>query len=126
MKKFALSSLSFFLPAIAFAQSSSQTIDSAQSLAKWVIDFINNIAVPLVFALSFIVFIFGVFRYFIAGAANEEKRKSGRDIMIYGIIGFVVMICVWGIVHILTGTIRLNNSVPTQGNGLPQAAQTQY
>lgn len=126
MKKFALSSLSFFLPAIAFAQSSSQTIDSAQSLAKWVIDFINNIAVPLVFALSFIVFIFGVFRYFIAGAANEEKRKSGRDIMIYGIIGFVVMICVWGIVHILTGTIRLNNSVPTQGNGLPQASQTQY
>lgn len=124
MKKFVLSSLSFFLPAIAFAQSSSQTIDSAQSLAKWVIDFINNIAVPLIFALSFIFFIFGVFRYFIAGAANEEKRKSGRDIMIYGIIGIVVMICVWGIVHILTGTIRLDQSVPTQGNGLPQAAQT--
>ena len=126
MKKFALSSLSFFLPVIAFAQSSSQTIDSAQSLSKWIIDFINNIAVPLVFALSFIVFIFGVFYYFIAGAANEEKRGKGRDIMIYGIIGFVVMIAVWGIVHILTGTIRLNNSVPTQGNGLPQAAQTQY
>lgn len=124
MKKFVLTSLSFFLPACAFAQSSSQQIDSAQSLARFVIDFINNIAVPLVFALSFIVFIVGVFYYFIAGAANDEKRGKGRSIMIYGIIGFVAMISVWGLVHILTGTIRLDNSVPTQGNGLPQAAQT--
>lgn len=124
MKKFALTSLSFFLPAFAFAQSSSQQIDSAQSLARFVIDFINNIAVPLVFALAFIFFIVGVFMYFIAGAANEEKRGKGRSLMIYGIIGFVVMISVWGLVHILTGTIRLDNAVPTQGNGLPQAAQT--
>ena len=124
MKKFVLTSLSFFLPTFAFAQSSGQQIDSAQSLARFVIDFINNIAVPLVFAVSFIVFIVGVFLYFIAGAANEEKRKNGKNIMIYGIIGFVVMISVWGLVHILTGTIRLDNSVPTQGNGLPQAAQT--
>lgn len=122
MKKFAIASLSFLAPAIAFAQSATQTVDSAQSLSAWIIAFINNIAVPLIFALSFVVFIFGIFRYFIAGAANEEKRKSGRDIMIYGIIGFAVMICVWGLVHLLTGTIRLDNSLPSQGNGLPQTA----
>jgi len=126
MKKFVLASLSFLMPALAFAQSATQTVDSAQSLSAWVIAFINNIAVPLIFALSFVVFIFGIFRYFIAGAANEEKRKSGRDIMIYGIIGFAVMITVWGLVHLLTGTIRLNNSLPSQGNGLPQTAPVNY
>lgn len=120
MKKFALASLSFFLPALAFAQSATQTIDSAQSLSAWIVQFINNILVPLIFALSFVVFIFGVFRYFIAGAANEEARSKGKDIMIYGIIGFAVMIMVWGLVHLLTGTIRLDNSLPQPGNGLPQ------
>ena len=125
MKKFALTGLSFFLPALAFAQSTSQTIDSAQSLATWVIAFINNILVPLVFAVAFIVFIFGVFQYFIAGAANEEKREKGKSFMIYGIIGFFVMVSVWGLVHILTGTVRLDNGVPTQGNGLPKAPGVQ-
>lgn len=110
MKKFALTGLSFVLPAIAFAQSPSQTVDSGQALIKFVIDFINNILVPLVFALAFIIFIWGVFTYFIRGAADAEKREKGRDFMIYGIIGFFVMVSVWGLVHILTGTISLNNN----------------
>lgn len=121
MKKFALAGLSFFLPALAFAQSSSQTIDSVQGLSKFVIDFINNIAVPLVFAMAFIVFIWGVFTYFIRGAADAEKRQTGTHFMLYGIIGFFVMISVWGLVHILTGTIHFNSAVPTTGNGLPAA-----
>ena len=121
MKKFALAGLSFFLPALAFAA----TIDSGQELAQFVIDFINNILVPLVFALAFIVFIFGVFQYFILGAGNEEKREKGKSFMIYGIIGFFVMVSVWGLVHILTGTISLDNNVPQQGNGLPKAPHLQ-
>ncbi len=122
MKKFALAALSFFAPVVAFAQSATTQIDSAQSLAKWVIDFINNILVPLVFALSFIIFIFGVFRYFIAGAADEGKRDTGRQFMIYGIIGFFVMLSVWGLVHLLTGTIRLDNSATSVP--FPQAQTT--
>ena len=110
MKKLALAGLTFFAPVLAFAQSSSQTIDSAQGLAKWVIDFINNIAVPLIFALAFVVFIFGVFRFFIAGGHDEEKRESGKQLMIYGLVGFFVMVSVWGLVHILTGTLNLNGN----------------
>lgn len=121
MKKFALAGLSFFLPALALAQSTSNTVDSAQELAVYITEFINNIIVPLVFALAFVVFIIGIFIYFIAGAANDEKRQKGKQLMIYGIIGFFVMISIWGLVHILTGTIRLDNSVPTQGSGLPKA-----
>ncbi len=123
MKKFALTGLSFFLPAFAFAQSTNTQIDSVQELTKFVIDFINNIGVPLIFAIAFIVFIWGVFKYFIMGASDKEKRDEGRSIIIYSIIGFFAMISIWGLVHILTGTIRLDNGVPVKGNGLPQAAQ---
>jgi hypothetical protein len=125
MKKLALAGLSFLLPVFAFAQSTNTEVDSVQSLSKFIIDFINNIGVPFIFALSFIVFIWGVFLYMIAGASDKEKRDKGRDVIIYSIIGFFAMIAIWGLVHILTGTIRLDNSVPTQGNGLPKTGQTQ-
>jgi hypothetical protein len=123
MKKFALVGLSFFLPALAFAQSPSTEVDSIQDLAIFITRFINNIAVPLVFTLAFIVFIIGIFQYFIAGAADEAKRDKGKSLMIYGLIGFFVMISVWGLVRILTGTIRLDNSNPGQGNDFPRATE---
>lgn len=113
MKKLALIGVSFVLPAFAFAQ----TVDSAQSLASFVINFINNVAVPLVFALAFVVFIWGVFEFFILGASNDEKKKKGKSLMMYGLIGFFLMVSVWGLVHILTGTLNLNNAQP----GFPQA-----
>lgn len=108
MKKIAFVGASFLLPVLAFAQ----TVDSVQSLAAFIINFINNIAVPLVFALSFIVFIWGVFQVFILGAANDEAKKKGRSFMLYGLIGFFLMVSVWGLVRILTGTLNLNNSQP--------------
>jgi hypothetical protein len=107
MKKFALISLAFVLPVIAFAQDATQKIGSIQQLIKFGIDFINNILVPLVFALSFFIFIFGVFRYFVAGAADQEARKKGLDVMIYGIVGIAAMLSVYGLVNLLTGSITL-------------------
>jgi hypothetical protein len=108
MKKLAFIGASFALPVLAFAQ----TVDSVQSLAAFVINFINNIAVPLVFALAFIVFIWGVFQTFIVGATNDEAKKKGRQLMLWGLVGFFLMVSVWGLVRILTGTLNLNNSQP--------------
>lgn len=123
MKKFALASLAFLVPAFAFAASGG-TVDSAQALSSFIISFINNILVPLVFAISFLFFIWGVFTYFIRGASNEEKRKESRNIIIFSVIGFAAMISIWGLVHILVGTISLDNTLPSTGNGLPKAPQT--
>ena len=36
------------------------------------------VAVPLIFAVAFIVFIWGVFKFFILGGGNEEQREGGR------------------------------------------------
>ncbi len=69
-----------------------------------------NLLVPLVFAIAFIVFLFGVFQYFIAGAGNDEKRKEGRNFIMYALIGFVVMVSVWGLVNLLSGSFTFGSS----------------
>jgi hypothetical protein len=90
-----------------------QSVTSVQSAGSFLIGLINNVAVPVVFALSFIVFIWGVFQVFVLGGTNEEAKEKGRALMLYGLIGFFVMVSVWGLVSILTGSVDLNKQAPT-------------
>lgn len=106
MKKIAFSGAALAFPFLALAQ----TVNSIQDLASFTINLINNVAVPLVFALAFIVFIWGIFQYFILGGHDDTKKKLGKSLMIWGIVGFAVMVSVWGLVRILTGTVNLNNT----------------
>lgn len=66
-----------------------------------IVAFMNETLVPLVFAVAFLVFIYGVFKYFILGGSNEDKRKEGQQLMLWGIIGFVIMVSLWGIVNLV-------------------------
>lgn len=68
---------------------------------------INGIFVPLLFAIAFLVFVWGVFKYFIWGADSPDERKTGRDLALYGIIGFVVILSVWGLVLLVMNTLGL-------------------
>ncbi len=89
------------------------TVQYLASFAGFITSIINGILVPLVFAIAFLVFIWGVYTYFILGGGNEEKRKEGKNFIIYGIIGFFVMISIWGLVSILVNTFGFGgNSRP--------------
>lgn len=65
-------------------------------------EFINDIVVPFVFVAAFVLFIIGVARYFIYEGAAEEKEKA-QSLMLWGILGFVLMASIWGIVNLLAG-----------------------
>ncbi len=83
------------------------------SFVVQIIDFINNFLVPLIFAVAFIVLLYGIARYMIAGAANVESRKTGRDVIIYSIIGFAIMISIWGLINLVKNSFGLeSNSRP--------------
>jgi hypothetical protein len=97
------------LPFITFAQA----LTSIQSTGQFVINLINNVAVPLVFALAFIVFIWGVFSLFILSRGNEEKQAEARNLILYGLVGFFLMVVVWGLVNILVGTFSFNSNPVT-------------
>lgn len=105
----------FALPLLVFA---APAVNNIADLGQFVIDTINGIFVPVLFALAFIVFIWGAFKVFILGANDEAEKGKGKNLMLYGLIGFFVMVSVWGIVRIFTGSVGLNNSgvqVPSSG-----------
>ncbi len=63
--------------------------------------------IPFLIILGVIYFIWGVITYVIS--SDEEGKKDGRSRMIYGIIGLVVIVAVWGLVKIVTNTFGLSN-----------------
>lgn len=71
--------------------------------ATGITDLINNFLIPLFIAIAVLGFIWGVFKYFILGSDDEEKRKEGRSLMLYAIIGFVAIVALWGIVEFVAG-----------------------
>lgn len=71
-----------------------------------VLPFFNEILIPLLYAIAFIVFLIGLVRYFFFG--GDEAREKGRSLLLWGIIGFVVIFSVWGIVNFLLSALRLS------------------
>ena len=70
--------------------------------------------VALIISFAVVVFIWGVFK-FVSAAGDEEKRKEGKQFIIWGIIGIAVMVLVWGLVQLLY------NVVATSTGGLDTA-----
>ncbi|MEA2701527.1 MAG: hypothetical protein QOE22_236 [Candidatus Parcubacteria bacterium] len=89
---------------IAYAQSADT--NTATGIINWFIGLINTALIPLIFALALLMFLFGVFKFFFSTGANaEESRKEGRKFVMWGILAFAVMICIWGLVKLLILTV---------------------
>ncbi len=80
------------------------------SLVSRLIGHANKI-VLLIVALALVVFIYGLVEY-ITSADDKEKRKEGVTYITFGIIGLTVMVSVWGILSILTGTFNFGFGIP--------------
>ncbi|MBI2628062.1 MAG: hypothetical protein HYW71_01335 [Candidatus Niyogibacteria bacterium] len=53
---------------------------------------------------------------FVTSGGDEEKRKEGRDHIIYGLIGLFIMVAVWGLVNAIAGTFGFTTTkdIPTK------------
>ena len=76
-------------------------------VATTILYIINAILVPVLFAIAFLYFLYGVYRYFIYNADNESEREKGKQFVLWSIIGFVTILSVWGIVNIVMSTFGL-------------------
>lgn len=85
------------LPLSASAATFKQLVD--QSLVP-----LGDTVVALLYAIAFVAFLIGVFRYFLA-SQNEEGRQKGKQLMLWGVIALAVLFAVWGIVKLLLATL---------------------
>lgn len=67
----------------------------------------NTIVVPVIFVLAFFVFVWGVIKYFLLSGGDESKLNEGKQFILWGIIGLVVLFSVWGLVNLLLSTLGL-------------------
>lgn len=97
-----------FTPALVSAQFYvGNTYRDVSSVAGTVLYIINGILVPVLFAVAFIVFLYGVARTYIFSVGDEEAVKTGHKLILWGLIGFVVMISLWGLVNVVANTFGL-------------------
>ena len=75
-------------------------------IASIVLFIINQVLVPVIFAISFITFIWGVAKAYII--SEGEEREKGHTLILWGIIGFAVMVSLWGLVNVAVNTFGLS------------------
>lgn len=55
--------------------------------------FLSTIVIPLFFTLSFVVFVWGLFLYVIAGGHDEHFKEEGKALVLYAFGCFLVVVC---------------------------------
>jgi hypothetical protein len=107
----------FLVPALALAQ-----FGEINSFFNDISSFINSVLIPLVFAIALLVFLWGMFKFFILGGHEEESRAEGRSLMMYAVVGFVLMVSIFGIVNLIAN--GLGFSKDQNINNIPNAPTT--
>jgi hypothetical protein len=69
-----------------------------QFVDKVVVQIINPI-ILLLAAAAFVLFLWGVFE-FIRNAGNETERTKGRDAILWGLVGLMIIFGAYGIINI--------------------------
>lgn len=77
------------------------------NFAELVAKFIELISliVPLIFALTFVVIAWGVIKAWIINGGDERSVDEGKKIAVAGVVAFVFMFGIWGILSILESSI---------------------
>ncbi len=71
-----------------------------------VVEQIINPIILLLAAGAFIAFMWGVVQ-FIAHGGDEEKRREGREAIMWGIIGLVIIFGAYAIINLVAGFFNL-------------------
>ncbi len=108
--------LALLSPFVALAQYTPPTVPGSAGTLGGFFDSVGGwveTLTALLIGVAVVVFFWGIVNYVMAGA-DEEKRASGRNLMVYGIIGLFVMVAVWGLVNFLGNTLNIGI-----GGGVP-------
>lgn len=76
-------------------------------VATTILFIINSVLVPVLFAVAFIVFLYGIVLKYIFSHGDPTKVSEGHKILLWGLLAFVIMISLWGLVNVVANTFGL-------------------
>lgn len=80
-------------------------------VAETILYIINTVLVPLLFAIAFIMFLYGVAKTYIFSHGEPGEVEQGHKLILWGLIGFAVMVSVWGLVNVVANTFGLGGVI---------------
>lgn len=92
------------------AQSSSGGADAARQFVGKINDAILFPLIALMIGVAMIVFLYGAFKY-VMNADNDTERQTGARHMLWGVIGFLVMVSAMAILEIAANTFNLGDEL---------------
>jgi uncharacterized membrane protein YidH (DUF202 family) len=96
------------LPQLALAQI---TVDGTggplADMLRNILTFGNEVVIPFIIGIGFLMFVWGMLQYFIFGGASDESREKGKKLMISSTIAFVVIIIFFGAINLLSTSTGL-------------------
>lgn len=105
-----LSFFVLFLSSEAFAAEANK--ETLQGYIVSILQFINFILLPLLFAIALLFFLVNMARYFILKGDNGPDREKAKTLALYGIGAFVFLVSIWGIVNMFVNGLEINNEGP--------------
>ena len=102
------------LPTFTYAQ-------SVQGLLVGILGFINGVIIPFVLGIAFLVFLINAVRFFIIGGNSTEGQENARNLALYGICAFVLILSLWGMVNLLADGFGFNNEEAPTADYIPDA-----
>ncbi len=82
-------------------------ITYVQSYAGSVIGIINYVLIPVLLAIAFFMFLFGVMQAYVFSKGSEAAVTKGHQLVLWGAVGFTIVLSVWGLVALVGSTFGL-------------------
>lgn len=93
------------LPTIALAQTL-----SAQGFIAGFLLYTNKVFIPSLIGIAFLLFVINVIRFFVIQGGEEEGRKNAKNLAVYSVLAFVVLIVFWGVVNLFANSLGFNKT----------------
>lgn len=79
---------------------------SIETLLSKISQYILNPLILLLFAIAFLVFFWGIFR-FISSETSDDARENAKKRMLYGLLGMFIMFSAYGLINLILGTFGI-------------------
>jgi hypothetical protein len=84
-------------------------MEAGEEILQRIITYVIDPSLRVIFTLGLFLFLWGIIE-FLWGVKNGEASQKGKDHIVYGLLGMLIMVSVYGIIALIVNSFGLNIS----------------